>query len=59
MGFAGWVKITYSGGKLKHDLVFEEDINESGNDGYTEPSEKPIEEYFVSDTAPIKMMFGN
>lgn len=59
MGFAGWVKITYSGGKLKHDLVFEEDINELGNDDYTEPAEIPVEVYQVSDTTPIKKMFGN
>lgn len=58
MGYAGWTKITYNGGNLKYDLVFEEDINESGQDGYTEPKEMPIEEYLVSDTTPIKMMFG-
>ena len=59
MGFAAWRKITYNDGKINYDVVFEEDLNESENDGYTEPSEKPIEEYLVSDTTPIKMMFGN
>lgn len=59
MGYATWVKLTYQNGKIKYDVVFEENLNESGDDDYTEPSEKPIEEYLVSDTAPIKMMFGN
>lgn len=52
-GYAVWYKITYKGGKLAFESVFEEDINESGQDGYTNPSEVQIEEYPVNYTSPI------
>ena len=58
MGYASWVKLTYNNGEIKYDVVFEEDLNESGKDDYTEPSEKPIEEYPVDDTSPIEEMFN-
>ena len=38
--------------------VFEEDINESGQDGYTEPKEAFIEEYSVNDTSFVSSTFG-
>lgn len=59
MGYASWVKITYNSGKLKYDVVFEEDINETVQDSYTEPKEMPIEEYSIDDTSPIDNMFDN
>lgn len=59
MGYASWVKITCNSGKLNYNVVFEEDINESGQDGYTEPKEIPIEEYSVDDTSLIDNMLDN
>lgn len=59
MGYVSWVKITYNSGRLKYDVVFEEDINESGQGDYTEPKEMPIEEYSIDETSPIVNMFDN
>lgn len=58
-GYAVWYKITYKGGELAFESVFEEDINESGQDGYTNPSEVQIEDYPVDYTSPIDRMFNN
>lgn len=58
MGYATWTKITYKEGQLVYEYVFEEDINESGQDGYTEPKEAFIEEYSVNDTSFVSSTFG-
>ena len=42
MGYQAWSKITYSNGTIKSEVIFEEDLNESGKDDYTEPSEPAV-----------------
>lgn len=59
MGYQTWNKITYSNGTLKSEVVFEEDLNESGKDDYTEPSEPAIESYPFDDTEPVVTMFDH
>ncbi len=52
MGCEWWTKYTYSDGKLKNELIYEEeDVQE-----YTEPNEKYIELTSWDDTAPIERM---
>lgn len=57
MGYQAWSKITYSNGTLKSEVIFEEDLNESGKDDYTEPSEPAVESYPFDDTEPVVTMF--
>lgn len=57
MGYQTWSKITYNNGKLKGEVIFEEDLNESGKDEYTEPAEPAVESYSFDDTKPIYSMF--
>ena len=57
MGYQGWSKITYNNGKLKSEVVFEEDLNESGKDDYTSPTEEAIESYPFDNIEPITTMF--
>ena len=56
MGYANWKKITYRNGRLKRDDVFEEDLNQSGKEDYTVPSEAPVETHPVGDTRAIVAM---
>lgn len=57
MGYAGWTKISYSDDRLQREVIFEEDLNESGKDDYTEPSEDMIESHSIKETLPINTMF--
>lgn len=59
MGYQAWSKITYSNGTLKSEVIFEEDLNESGKDDYTEPSEPAVESYPFDDTEPVVTMFNH
>lgn len=59
MGYAVWNRITYYNKKLQSELVFEENLNESEKDNYTEPSEPAVESYSYDDTEPITSMFDN
>ena len=56
MGYANWKRITYRNGRLKRDDVFEEDLNQSGKEDYTVPSEAPVETHPVGDTRAIVSM---
>ena len=58
-GYQSWSKITYSNGKIKSEVVFEEDLSESGKDDYTEPSEPAVESYPFDDTEPVVTMFDH
>lgn len=58
-GYGAWIKLTFNSGKINYYTVFEEDLDESGKEGYTEPSERRIEEHSIEDKAPIMMMFEN
>jgi len=58
-GYASWTKIDYQNGKLVELAVFEEDLNESGNDGYTVPIEPEVESYPFNNVEPINSMFEN
>lgn len=59
MGYQAWSKITYHNGKLKREVIFEEDLNESGKDDYRELSEPAVESYSFDETEPIMSMFDN
>lgn len=59
MGYQAWSKITYSNGTIKSEVIFEEDLNESGKDDYTEPSEPAVESYPFDDTEPVVTMFDH
>lgn len=59
MGYQAWSKITYHNGKLESEVIFEEDLNESGKDDYREPSEPAVESYPFDETEPIMSMFDN
>jgi len=59
MGYQAWSKITYSNRKLKCEVVFEEDLSETGKDDYTEPSEPAVDSYPFDDTEPVVTMFDH
>lgn len=59
MGYQSWSKITYNSGKLESEVVFEDNLNETGKEDYTEPSEEQVEWYSYDDAMPIVSMFGD
>jgi hypothetical protein len=52
-GSAAWQKITYQSGILSREWVFEEDLNQTGKEYYTEPSEPGVVLYSSADSTPI------
>ncbi len=56
MGYATWDELTYNGSTITSTKVFEEDINGTNRD-YTEPHEKYIDLYPLTNKQPILNVF--
>lgn len=56
-GAAVWTRLSYNG-SLQQTVIYEENIDESGQDGYREPNEKYIELYSARNKSPIYNYFN-